>query len=729
MSKFFFRSIIFILIALTFFIFILSTTGIKTDKFNNLILNKIDENYKNTSLKLKKIKFKFDIKKISLFIETKNPVINYQNLVIPVEIIKVYFNFISLLKSKIKIDKINISSKEIKIQQLKDLMTKVKPSNINSLIINKVESGKLSASLDLFFDNNFEIKNFIAKGDVKEMNAYLTKDIIVSDTSFNFFFDTSDVVIKNLKTNSNGIILKEGSLYITRDGEVTLKSEFSTEVELNQENLKDYSLFLKEIKFTNNFKNLNANLDHVLNVKLDNTLKVLDYEYSSRGNIKSFSYNIDILKNDFLIDDIRTIDFKQSDIEIKYDSNKKYILYTKGKYKLGSGNFQNFELTNNTSKNSNNLDLSFETNQEINIEPINFKKNKNNLAKITSKIIIKKDIIDFKKIEFKENKNSIILENFKIKKKKLVSFKALKVKTFNKNKVNNDFIINFGKKISIKGNKYDAKNLGKILSKKTDNKFLENINKDIEININNIVTPLSREIFKFRLIGSIKKGKFVKISSKGDFGDNKFLDISLKSDQKNKKKYLEVYSDLPQPLLSDYNFFKGVSGGVLIYSSIIENKNSNSKLTIENFKVVDAPAVIKLLSIADFGGLADLAEGEGLSFDKLEINMNSEEDLLTLKELFAIGPSISVLMEGYKDKNGLVSLRGTLVPAKNLNKFLSKIPVIGKIIIPKDVGEGLFGVSFKIKGPPGKIKTTINPIKTLTPRFISKALKKSKESK
>ena len=84
-------------------------------------------------------------------------------------------------------------------------------------------------------------------------------------------------------------------------------------------------------------------------------------------------------------------------------------------------------------------------------------------------------------------------------------------------------------------------------------------------------------------------------------------------------------------------------------------------------------------------------------------------------------------MEGYvESKNGLVSLRGTMVPAKNLNKFLSKIPVVGKIIIPKEVGEGLFGVSFKMKGLPDNIKTTVNPVKTLTPRFITKALEKSK---
>ena len=60
----------------------------------------------------------------------------------------------------------------------------------------------------------------------------------------------------------------------------------------------------------------------------------------------------------------------------------------------------------------------------------------------------------------------------------------------------------------------------------------------------------------------------------------------------------------------------------------------------------------------------------------------------------------------------------------NINKFLSKIPVVGEIIIPKEVGEGLFGVSFKIKGKPGNLKTTVNPVRTLTPRFIQKALEK-----
>ena len=50
-----------------------------------------------------------------------------------------------------------------------------------------------------------------------------------------------------------------------------------------------------------------------------------------------------------------------------------------------------------------------------------------------------------------------------------------------------------------------------------------------------------------------------------------------------KKKYLEIYSDLTKPLLTEYSFFNGLSGGKLIYTSIFDDELSNSKLKIENF--------------------------------------------------------------------------------------------------------------------------------------------------
>ena len=51
--------------------------------------------------------------------------------------------------------------------------------------------------------------------------------------------------------------------------------------------------------------------------------------------------------------------------------------------------------------------------------------------------------------------------------------------------------------------------------------------------------------------------------------------------------------------------------------------------------------------------------------------MEKSKDFLKINEIIALGPSMSVLMEGYQG-NELTSLRGTLVPAKTLNKMISK---------------------------------------------------------
>ena len=92
------------------------------------------------------------------------------------------------------------------------------------------------------------------------------------------------------------------------------------------------------------------------------------------------------------------------------------------------------------------------------------------------------------------------------------------------------------------------------------------MNGEIEIDFNEIKAPMSENIENFKLIGEIKKGKFVKNFIKGRFWRNNFLDISMKKDKNTDKKYLEIYSDLTRPLLTEYSFFNGLSGGKLLFN-------------------------------------------------------------------------------------------------------------------------------------------------------------------
>ena len=47
-----------------------------------------------------------------------------------------------------------------------------------------------------------------------------------------------------------------------------------------------------------------------------------------------------------------------------------------------------------------------------------------------------------------------------------------------------------------------------------------------------------------------------------------------------------------------------------------------------------------------------------------------------------IGPAISILMEGYVEKDKIISLRGTLVPATTINKFVGSTN-LGDILVGK----------------------------------------------
>ena len=140
------------------------------------------------------------------------------------------------------------------------------------------------------------------------------------------------------------------------------------------------------------------------------------------------------------------------------------------------------------------------------------------------------------------------------------------------------------------------------------------------------------------------------------------------------------------------------------------------------------PLLTKILTLASLQGIADILSGEGIRFDEFEMNFRNEKTTMKIDEIYAIGPAISILMDGYVEKNKTISLRGTLVPATTINRSIASIPLLGDLLIGKKVGDGVFGVSFKIKGPPKQLETTVNPVKTLTPRFITRTLEKIKKN-
>ena len=140
------------------------------------------------------------------------------------------------------------------------------------------------------------------------------------------------------------------------------------------------------------------------------------------------------------------------------------------------------------------------------------------VANLDTNFKIKKNNINFEKINFLDGKSSIYANNILIDNKGVVkSFKDIKIKTFQNNKINNDFSITSKNGLNIKGKIYDSKNLNKIISSKNQTNRLKNLTSNISISLEKINTNFSKKLDNFNLIGKIEKGKFVKVNAKEIF--------------------------------------------------------------------------------------------------------------------------------------------------------------------------------------------------------------------
>jgi len=731
MKHFFYTFFLILISIIIFFIIYLSTVGIETSKFNGIIINEIKKKTPNIEISLNKIKVKFDLKKIQIYLSTTKPQIIYQGVEIPIKEINLYTKIISILKSRNEINKIIVSLENFSIKNVQKLATRIKPSNFKNYFLNNLNDGEIEKILiDLSLSENFKIDDYKVKGSVRKVNIKALNNLSTKDVSFNFISDKNLTLINSLNAKYQSISISNGSLSLKRNKQIDIEGKFLSQFNMNESDIN--KLFIKtNIKFLEKNKvNAQGSLLHNFTLKIDENYKLIDYDYKSNGNISESQIVLkNNFKNSFIKKPIKKFSIFKTNLTINLNKKNNNLLMLDGLYNLGGNVSKKFKISHDINKKNPKYLIDFDLVENIFLDFINFKSDYKIKSKIKSEISFKNKNVIFNYIKFTEDKNLISINDLKLNNKnEIASISGIEVRTFNDNEENNNFKIYFRDKISLIGDKYDATYLFKQLSSDNQTNLFKNYTKNIEIKLKSLITKSQIPLKDFNLIGRIKKGKFEKISAKSEFSKNEYLDISLKKDENNKK-ILEIYSDLPQALLANYKFFEGVKGGKLLYNLIFDDTGSASKITIENFKVIKAPAFTKLLTLADLRGIADLLSGQGMSFDILEINMKSDKNVSKVEEILALGPSLSVIMDGYVEKkSGLISLSGTLVPAKTLNRLIAKIPVVGSILVGEKVGEGVFGVSFKMKGLPGEVKTTVNPVKTLTPRFITRALEKMKKN-
>ncbi len=666
-------------------------------------------------------------------------------------------------KANFNYEGIDFYSKEILIEKLDDnYEIKGNLANKKGLIDPNYFSKIVNFKLD-FLDNkkiiaetNNEFKFKInSKKKIKELNLSSKinfKEIFVNKKIQNLIFLQNGSINTNYNKNNLKIDIDTGYSFIKDNYQNNEKDKIKVSIIKNKNEdyrieafVKNENNSINSSELSNYFKyndNIIKNQDLIFGSVnriafiIDDKDKVKNLTIKSKLSLEKIiiNYKSSRLKNIFP-NYKNIVKIKNNITDIDFSKNKTKIV-TIGDYSFDNEYDKfNFEILKNKNKLNFNSKVEIDTNPIL-LKDINYKKKKDIFSEIEfNGQFFENKKIKFENINFFENQNKISLSNLYLTNNyKIIDFDKLQLEYLNDdNKFNQINILKKNNKFKLTSESFDGssaiKNLLKANSKNNLLNRFKNLNSEIILDFDQFFIDDKDYLKKIRGNIVIEKNKIkfgnitARLNNKNDFN------LNIKTNSK-KEKITNLIIDNPEPFIKHYEFIKGFSEGNLSYNSIEKNGIRNSKLKIIDFKVKDMPVLAKLLALVPLGsfhGIIDLLTGEGIRFDELEMDYESSKNLTTIKEMYAIGPAISILIDGYIEKDKLISLRGTMVPATYINKIIGKIKVLGEILVGSKKGEGVFGVSFKIKGPPKDFKTTVNPVKTILPRFITRISDKLKK--
>jgi hypothetical protein len=211
-----------------------------------------------------------------------------------------------------------------------------------------------------------------------------------------------------------------------------------------------------------------------------------------------------------------------------------------------------------------------------------------------------------------------------------------------------------------------------------------------------------------------------RISVDGAIGENRRLVAHYHNEAGHRR--IEVKSADAGGLLNGSGLFENMRGGSLSLTGERTGGTDETpwkgRLKIDDFKIVRAPIVARLLTLASFTGISNLVSGEGIRFETLDMPFTMKSRRLSIFDARAVGSEIGITARGDIDLGAeRVALEGTLVPAYTINSILGAIPFLGKLLTG-DKGGGVFAATYKIEGPFESTKISVNPLAALTPGFL-----------
>ena len=207
--------------------------------------------------------------------------------------------------------------------------------------------------------------------------------------------------------------------------------------------------------------------------------------------------------------------------------------------------------------------------------------------------------------------------------------------------------------------------------------------------------------------------------------------MSFSLEPQGSKRLITVRSRDAGAVARTFKIYDNAVGGDLVMEAVLHDDQPGAPVTgtvkIDDYRVVNAPTLARLLTVATLTGILSELRGKGIRFSRFEMPFTLEENVLTIRDAQTSGFSVGVNAEGTVDlESDRVNISGTIVPAYTFNTLIDVIPVLGELLTGGE-GEGLFAATYQVGGTTDEPDISVNPLSVLAPGFLRRLFSSEKE--
>lgn len=141
-------------------------------------------------------------------------------------------------------------------------------------------------------------------------------------------------------------------------------------------------------------------------------------------------------------------------------------------------------------------------------------------------------------------------------------------------------------------------------------------------------------------------------------------------------------------------------------------------VVITDGRLIDAPVITQILSIASLRGLSDTLNGDGILFSNIEVPLSVSGGRYEIIGAKASGPALGLTAKGWLNPgDGEIDVDGVLVPSFGANSALGGLPLIGDLFVSRE-GEGVFSLRYGVEGTLERAQVSVNPLSAITPGVL-----------